>query len=84
MEGHMGAKTKEVPAAREERQVQEALDKEQVDGDMRGIHEQSMSGSFKNKNEKKKKSQAEAVRGPETQTRLLLSLLCCVEAWREY
>lgn len=33
----MGAKTEEVPAAREERQVQETVDKEEVSGETRGI-----------------------------------------------
>lgn len=42
----MGAKAQEVPAAREERQVQEAIDKGEAVGEARGIQEQSLSGSF--------------------------------------
>lgn len=50
----MGAKTEEVPAAREERQVQEAVDKREVGGERRGIQDQSTSGSFKKKKRKTK------------------------------
>lgn len=73
----MGAKTEEVPAAREERQVQEAVDKGEVGGETRGIQEQSMSGSFKKKKEKKRKSEAEAVRGPQTDETVVVAALLC-------
>lgn len=41
MEGHVGAQTEEVPAAREERQVQEAIEDGEDAGEMGGIPEQS-------------------------------------------
>lgn len=75
----MGAKAQEVPAAREERQVQEAIDKGEVGGEARGIQEQSLSGSSekKYKEKKRKKSEAEAVRGPRTDETVVVAALLC-------
>lgn len=51
----MGAKAQEVPAAREERQVQEAIDEGEAGGEARGFQEQRLSGGRLKKKKKKKK-----------------------------
>lgn len=49
VEGHVGTQAQEVPAAREERQVQEAIEDGEDTGERRGIQEQSWAGHLKKK-----------------------------------
>jgi len=78
VEGHVGAQAQEVPAAREERQVQEAIGGKKKKEKMERMPERKKNSRGKAERAIKKrfeKNSKEADRGPRTDKRLFMSLL---------